>query len=265
MTVIAVINQKGGVGKTTLTANLAAAVALQEKTVLMIDLDPQANLSSHFGYQPDELKWTVFNALMKRPKDPFEQEINVLPYILQETGITHLSLAPSNLELSGAEIEMASVMGREALLKEVVEPLLERYDFIFIDCPPSLGLLSMNGLTAADQILIPFQTEYFATKGIQQLLDVVALVKRRRINPDLIVGGFIGCMFDKRKKLHQEVLSEVTGRFENQVYQTTIRNNVALAESTRQGKSIFESAPRSPGAQDYKALADEFLQRVKWD
>lgn len=257
---ISVINQKGGVGKTTITTNLASAVAEAGYKVLAIDMDPQGNLGSHFGLNPHELKWTLYNAILKRPYEPFGAK-NPIKIIIQETDIEHLFVIPANLELSSAEIEMSGIMGRESLLREIIEPEEENYDFIFIDCPPSLGLLAMNALAASDEILIPFQTEYFALKAISQLLGVVDLVKTRKINPDLELGGLIGSLYDGRKKLHKEVVASVRERFGDQLYHTLIRSNVSLAESPSHGATIFQYAPRSIGAEDHQALAKEFLER----
>ncbi|MGK5093011.1 AAA family ATPase [Deltaproteobacteria bacterium TL4] len=260
MTIIAVINQKGGVGKTTVTANLAAAIAERDYATLVIDLDPQGNLTAHFGFNPEQLEWTLYNALLKRPTKEF-QKPNPLEFVIHETNLPKLQVIPSNLELSSAELEMAGMMGRESLLSEILEPIDKDYDFIFIDCPPSLGLLSLNALAAANEVLIPYQTEYFALKGISQLLEVTNLVKKRKINPKLEIGGFIGSLYDGRKKLHCEVVESMQARFGSQCFETLIHSTVSLAESPSHGKTIFDYAPRSRGAQDYHALGLEFLKR----
>ena len=260
MTIAAVINQKGGVGKTTLTVNLAAGVAMQGYSTLAMDLDPQGNMSSHLGFNPEELEYTLYNALLQRPKGKFNVE-KPLEIVVYETEVENLHAVPSNLELSSAEIEIAGMMGREALLREIIEPVAANYDFVFIDCPPSLGLLSMNALAAADEVIVPYQTEYFALKAINQLLDVVSLVKSRKINPDLEVGGYVGSLYDGRKKLHREVVASVHETFGEAAYDTLIRTNVALAESPSHGETILQYSPRSNGAQDYHKLTAEFLTK----
>lgn len=251
--VYAVVNQKGGVGKTTTTANVAAGLANRGKRVLLIDLDAQANLSAHFGYIPpdnEEQSLSMYEVLRHGAK----LSDVIVPI---EEG---LSLAPASLLLSAADLELGGVIGRELLLKKALQEIVDDYDFILIDCPPSLGLLSLNGLVACSRVIIPVQSEYLALHGVRQLLDTVDQV-RSAYNPSLGVGGVLLCLYDSRRRLAKSVAETVKEYFGNLVFDTIIRTNVALAEAPARGCSIFKYDPRSSGAEDYGQLADEILKR----
>ncbi len=253
MTVIAITNQKGGVGKTTSTANIGAALAMKGKSVLVIDLDPQAHLTTMLGIDADELDQTIYEVFKNGTMiDEVLIDLNRAP--------GSLWLLPSSLTFSVAETEFLGEAGREYLLKNALKKMKRTFDYIFIDCPPSLGLLTMNGFTAAEEIYIPLQTEYLAMHGMTQLLQVYGVVKER-INPDLRITGIIGTMFDSRKKLNREVVEKIRGHFGDCLFNTMIRTNISLAESPSFGQDIFAYRPDSAGAEDYAALADEILQR----
>lgn len=259
--VIGVVNQKGGVGKTTTTTNLGAALALLNKRVLLVDIDAQSNLTTHLGYgaredveEPSDRptttpEWTMYEVLKnaKRPQD----------VILSRS--KNLDLIPSSLLLSAADLELGGVVGRELLLKRALEKTKEQYDFILIDCPPTLGLLSLNALAAVDKVVIPVQSEYLALHGVRQLLDTIDQV-RNVYNPALIVGGVLICLHDSRKRLARAVSDTIRAYFGQLVFSTVIRENVSLAEAPAHGQTIFEYAPKSTGAEDYNALAEEILK-----
>jgi len=247
--IIAVLNQKGGVGKTTSVANLAASLAAMEKKVLMVDVDPQANLSVHFGVDIHQLEKSIYDLMTgdTRAED-----------VILETGIPHLDLLPSQIALSSAEIQLVGMVGRETILKEALQPVVPKYDYLLIDCPPSLGLLTLNALTTAREVFIPLQTEFFALEGISHLLNTVDLVKRR-VNRDLEITGIIPCMYDSRTKLAQAVLEKIREYFSDRVFTTIIRKNVKLAESPSYGKPIAAYDPDSAGAKDYASLAQEVV------
>ena len=249
---IALLNQKGGVGKTTTTANLGACLAMLGKKVLVIDMDPQANLSVHLGVDIHNLKYSVYNVITGDCK-PDEVILN--------TKIQGLDIIPANIDLSGAEIELVGVVGRETVLKEYLGNMLDRYDYVLIDCPPSLGLLTLNVLTLVHEIFIPLQTEFFALQGVSKLLDTHEVV-RKRLNKNLEISGIIFCMYTSRTRLCKEVIEKVKEYFaEDQVFNTVIRKNVKLSESPSHGKPIVSYAPSSHGSEDYMSLAKEVVQQ----
>jgi chromosome partitioning protein len=252
---IAFMNQKGGVGKTTTAVNLGAAFAERGRRVLAVDVDPQANLSAHLDFEGDGSRPTVYEVLTGRAR--------VRDAVL-DTSTPGLKLLPSSIDLSGAEIELVQEMGRETLLRSALDeyfrelPPEELPDFLLIDCPPSLGLLSLNALTTALEVMIPIQTQYFALRGIGKLLEVVTLVKRR-LRPPLEISLIIPSIADLRTNLTGEILAEIRRHFGNRVARTLVRTNVKLAEAPSHGRTIFEYDNSSRGAQDYRRLAREIL------
>lgn len=245
--VIALSNHKGGVGKTTSTLNIGAGLANLGKKVLLIDLDPQANLTSSL----DELEAgkNIYEALRGE-------------YGLEPLEVTkNLFLIPSTLDLSGAEVELSGEAGREFLLRDLIEPVRKKFDYILIDCPPSLGLLTINALTAADEVYIPLQTEFLALQGLTKLTEVVEKI-RKRLNKKLAVGGVILTQYDVRKTLNRNVADKVEEHFKKKVFNTKIRDNVALAEAPTSRQDIFRYAPKSAGAEDYAHLAKEIVSRT---
>jgi chromosome partitioning protein len=256
---IAIINQKGGVGKTTTAVNLGAALAREGKRVLLIDLDPQANMTVHFGIEAREGSPSLYHVLLEEKQ---------LSEVLRPTSLPSLWVAPSNLDLAGSEVELVSEIGREHRLREAIDAWIRSFtsmgqpepaDFILIDCPPSLGLLSVNGLVASTDVFIAVQTEFFALRGLTKLLDLIELV-RKRLNPGIAISGIVAGLYDARRNLNREVLDELRSHFGKTVFNTVIRENVRLAEAPSHGKSIFEYAPDSHGAADYQALAREVLR-----
>ena len=249
---IALLNQKGGVGKTTTTANLGACLAMLGKKVLVIDMDPQANLSVHLGVDIHSLKHSVYDIIRGACKPDG---------VILNTRTHGLDIIPSNIDLSGAEIELVGVVGRETILKEYLGDVLYRYDYVLVDCPPSLGLLTLNVLTLVDEIFIPLQTEFFALQGVSKLLDTHEVV-RKRLNSNLEISGIIFCMYTSRTRLCKEVIEKVKEYFaEDQVFKTVIRKNVKLSESPSHGKPIVSYAPDSHGSEDYMSLAKEVVQQ----
>ena len=256
---IAVINQKGGVGKTTTTVNLAAALAAAGKRVCVLDLDPQAHASTHLGAEPDGKAPSLYDVLVaSTPVAAVRREIE-----------PNLYLCPSDINLAAAEVELAGIVGREVLLREALAADAEPFDYLLMDCGPSLGVLTLNALAAADEVFIPLQPHFFALHGLSKLLETTALVARR-INPAVKVSGVVICLYDAATKLAQEVVADLNSFLDQsrranvpwaaaKVFETRIRRNVKLAECPSHGKSIFAYAPRSPGAADYAALANEVL------
>jgi chromosome partitioning protein len=255
---IAVINQKGGVGKTTTTANLGAAIAARGHDVCLIDIDPQAHLTLHLGVEPGKNALSMYNVLA----DGADLATAVVP-----VG-EHLWLAPSVIDLAAAEVELVTTVGREQILRDQLAAQADKYELAMIDCPPSLGLLTLNALAAADDVVIPLQPHFLALQGLGKLLETISLVQRR-INPRLKVAGVVLCMWETNTRLSAEVLADLQGFFGGnhaqtpwsgaRVYQSAIRRNVKLAECPSYGRTIFAYEPQSRGAEDYAALAEEFM------
>ena len=245
---IAVTNQKGGVGKTTTSVNLSACIAALGKRVLVVDADPQGNTTSGFGVHPSDADPTIYE-VMAGETPLFDA--------LQKTPVENLLLLPCDLRLAGAEIELAAMAARERVLAEALAPARDRFDYIFIDCPPSLGLITLNALCAADSVLIPIQCEYYALEGVSALMGTVRKVQA--INPALSIEGFVLTMLDARTNLGIQVAREVRRVFRSKVYETVIPRNVRLSEAPSHGLPIHLYDPRSLGAQSYQKLAEEFL------
>ena len=249
--IIAIANQKGGVGKTTTSVNLAACVAAAGRRVLLIDADPQGNATSGLGLDKNAIEHSVY--------DVFINEYGI-DEVVQRTMLDTLWLVPSNIQLAGAEVELVTMMAREQVLKNALRPARDAYDYIFVDCPPSLGLLTLNALNAADTLLVPIQCEFYALEGLSQLMSTVRLV-RKNLNPALDVEGVVLTMFDSRTNLSVQVVEEVRKFFRNKVYQTIIPRSVRLSEAPSFGLPVIRYAPKSSGAAAYTALANELLQR----
>jgi chromosome partitioning protein len=247
--IVAVANQKGGVGKTTTSVNLASAVALEGRSVLLVDLDPQGNATSGLGIDPRSLRHTVYHSLIK---DGPIQSIRI------ETLVRNLFILPANADLAGVEIELAHIENRERYLKDVLGELAGDYDVILIDCPPALGILTINALTAAKTVLIPVQCEYYAMEGLTRLVSSIERV-RQSFNPDLSIEGIILTMFDSRNTLARQVAEQVRAYFKEKVYRTVIPRNITLAEAPSYGRPGILYNAASSGSQAYIALAKEFL------
>ena len=254
---IAIINQKGGVGKTTTTANVGAALAMSGKRVLLVDLDPQAHLTLHYGVELAEHQVSVYDVMTS--STPVRE-------VAVETR-ERIAILPADIDLAGAEVELISITGREVILREALAPVDADYDYLLIDCPPSLGVLTINALSACDDVLIPLQAQFFALQGLGKLLDTVTLV-RQRINPKLSVMGVALCMHDKTTRLSGEVVDDLSGFLERargtdvpwadaRVYTTRIRRNIKLAESSSYGQTVLDYDPKSNGARDYASLTAE--------
>lgn len=248
--IIAIANQKGGVGKTTTAINLSACIAFKGKKVILIDNDPQGNSTSGLGFDKRKLKKSTYDILING---------ELLKNVLLKTNIDNLKLCPSNIQLAGAEIELVPAISRETRMKEAIKPEVEKYDFIIIDCPPSLGLLTINSLTAANNILVPIQCEYYALEGLSQLMETVKLVQKH-LNPELDVEGVVLTMFDARTNLSIQVVDEVKKHFRNKVYRTIIPRNVRLSEAPSYGLPIILYDGKSKGAECYMDLADEVIE-----
>lgn len=251
MKILAICNQKGGVGKTTTNINLAACLALKGKKVVILDIDPQGNTTSGVGIAKKGLEKTTYEILVDDQMNPEEAIIN--------TSVKNLYIIPASVQLAGAEIELVKLEGREKRLKKAIDAIKDKYDYIFIDCPPSLGLLTINSLTAVDSVLIPIQCEFYALEGVSQLMSTIELVKKS-LNPELKIQGVILSMFDGRTNLSIQVVEEVKKYFREKVYTTVIPRNVRLAEAPSYGMPITEYDPRSTGAQAYMDFAEEFLE-----
>ena len=248
---IAIFNQKGGVGKTTTNINLAACLANKGKKVLLLDIDPQGNTTSGLGIDKRNMEYSTYDLLI-------EKDFNT-PKAIIKTGTEGLDLIPASVSLSGAEVELVNVKGREKRLKKAMDKVKKKYDYIFIDCPPSLGLLTVNSLTAVDSVLIPIQCEFYALEGVAQLMNTIEIVKKN-LNSKLEIEGVILSMFDGRTNLSIQVVEEVKKYFGRKVYTTVIPRNVRLAEAPSYGLPIVEYDPRSTGAEEYREFAEEFLK-----
>jgi len=250
--IIAIVNQKGGVGKTTTTVNLSAALAKKGKKVLLIDEDPQGNATSGVGVNKNQEKST-YDIIINETE--FEE-------VIIGSSVKKLDVCPSNINLAGAEVELVPMMAREGRLKEKIESIKDKYDYILIDCPPSLGLLTINALTAANSIIIPIQCEYYALEGVGQLMNTVNLIKKQ-LNKDLYIEGVVLTMNDARTNLSNQVISEVKKYFKDNVYKTIIPRNVKLSEAPSFGMPITTYAPLSKGARCYEKLAQEVIKGNK--
>ena len=249
--VITIANQKGGVGKTTTAVNLAASLAVAEKRTLLIDVDPQGNAGSGLGIDKEVLEQTVYNVVIGEAE---------LSDVIVNTDLEYLHIAPSNSDLTGAEIELVGALARETRLKNAIKLISADYDYILIDCPPSLGLLTVNSLTAADSVLIPLQCEFYAMEGLSQLLRTINLIKQQ-LNPELSVEGILLTMFDKRNNISHQVAQEVKEHFSAQIFEATIPRNVRLSESPSFGKPVLLYDIGCSGASSYLDLAKEIIYR----
>lgn len=249
--IISVVNQKGGVGKTTTAINLSAFLAEMGKFVLLVDLDPQGNASSGLGISKDSIEHGIYEALAKQKR---------IHDVMYNTAHEGLRVAPATQNLAGASIELVDVENREFQLRDLLAEVAHAYDYIIIDCPPSLGLLTINGLVAADELLIPVQAEYYALEGLGQLLKTVELVKTH-IHPNLGILGAVLTMFDKRTKLSTEIMNELYKYFPNNIFRSVIPRTVKLAEAPSFGQSIFHYEPRGKGSKAYERLARELVEK----
>jgi chromosome partitioning protein len=247
--ITAITNQKGGVGKTTTAINLAASLAFAERKVLLVDADPQGNATAGLGVNRDALSASIYEVLIQK---------RTLQEVLVKTGVEGLDLIPAKVDLVGAEVELVDLPGREGRLKEALAKVGEFYDFVFIDCPPSLGLLTLNALTAAHSVLVPVQCEYYALEGLGQLLKTVKLV-RQTLNPDLELEGILLTMFDVRNTLCHQVAHEIQEHFDQRVFRSIIPRNVSLAEAPSHGAPVLLYDIASKGAQAYLQLAKEVM------
>ena len=251
--VISIVNQKGGVGKTTTAVNLGAFLAKKRKKVLIIDLDPQGNATSGYGFEKASLENTVYDLLVN------EEDI---ANVITNTNVKNVDMCPTNINLAGAEVELVSAISRETILKRALEPVLDKYDYIIIDCPPSLGLLTINALTACEGVIVPIQGEYYALEGLAQLVDTINMIKKK-LNPVIGIMGVVITMHDRRTQLTKQVVEEVQKYFGDKGFKTFIPRNVRLAEAPSHGLTIDEYDAKSKGSIAYQALANEVLKRTK--
>ncbi|SHG64350.1 chromosome partitioning protein [Streptoalloteichus hindustanus] len=250
--VLAMCNQKGGVGKTTSTINLGAALAEYGRRVLLVDFDPQGALSVGLGIQPHQLDRTIYNVLMERG--------TAVEDVVLRTGVDHMDLLPSNIDLSAAEVQLVAEVGREQTLSRVLRSVIGQYDYVLVDCQPSLGLLTVNALAAADGVLIPLECEFFSLRGVALLIDTIEKV-RERLNPKLEITGILATMYDPRTLHSREVMARVVEAFGDVVFDTVINRTVRFPETTVAGEPITRWAPRSAGAEAYRQLAREVISR----
>lgn len=254
MKIISIFNQKGGVGKTTTSINLCAFLALHGYRILSIDIDPQGNTTSGLGFDKKSIDLSIYDVLTT--------ETTMDSAILKCDLLDNFYLVPSTIELAGAEVELISVENREQLLKEKLRQMTQKFDFVFIDCPPSLGILTVNALAASNSVFIPIQCEFYALEGVGQLINTINLVKRS-LNKDIEVEGVLLSMFDSRAKLSQEVMNEVKKHFKDKVYKTVIPRNIRLAEAPSFGLPIMLYDDRCKGSEAYEQLAQEFLSKQR--
>ena len=251
--IIALANQKGGVGKTTTTINLAASLATLEKSVLVVDADPQANASSGLGVNIAEVECSIYECIVNKAD---------IRDAIYTTDIDGLDIIPSHIDLVGAEIEMLNMENREKIIKQILAPIRDDYDYILIDCSPSLGLITVNSLTAADSVIIPVQCEYFALEGISKLLNTIKIIKNK-LNPQLEIEGFLLTMYDSRLRLANQIYDEVKRHFQELVFKTVIQRNVKLSEAPSHGLPAILYDADSTGAKNHLALANEIIHRNK--
>lgn len=247
--IVALVNQKGGVAKTTTAINLAACLAQLGKNILLVDIDPQGNATSGIGINRREVEYCIYDVLIHSAP---------VQAVVLNTPFARLDILPATIQLAGAEIELVSLMSRETKLKRALKPLVNKYDYIFVDCPPSLGLLTLNALTASDSIIIPLQCEYYALEGVSQLQSTYDLVCRH-LNPDLQIEGVLLTMFDSRTNLSVQVMEEAKEFFKEKMFKTIIPRNIRLSEAPSHGLPIIHYDPKSKGAEVYLQLAEEFL------
>lgn len=251
-TVIALVNQKGGVGKTTTAVNLAAFLGKRKKKVLLIDMDPQANATSGLGIDKRELELTSYDVLVND---------TAISDVIYETNADNVDICPANINLAGAEVELVTAISREQILKNAIGTIDDAYDYVLLDCPPSLGLLTLNALTASNRLIIPIQGEYYALEGLSQLMDTINIVKKK-LNPELEILGVVLTMFNLRTQLSRQVKEEADKYFGGKVFKTLIPRNVRLAEAPSHGLAICDYDKNSKGARAYEALAKEVIKRT---
>lgn len=251
-TVIALVNQKGGVGKTTTAVNLAAFLGKRKKKVLLIDMDPQANATSGLGIDKRELELTSYDVLVND---------TAISDVIYETNADNVDICPANINLAGAEVELVTAISREQILKNAIGTIADAYDYVLLDCPPSLGLLTLNALTASNRLIIPIQGEYYALEGLSQLMDTINIVKKK-LNPELEILGVVLTMFNLRTQLSRQVKEEADKYFGGKVFKTLIPRNVRLAEAPSHGLAICDYDKNSKGARAYEALAKEVIKRT---